>query len=134
MAISQRIESFMTQASWIRRMFEEGIRLKQEVGAENVFDFTLGNPILEPPERYQAILRRTVDEPAPGMHRYMPNAGYPEVRQNVADYLKRDTGAELTANDIIMTCGAGGGLNVALKALLDPGDEVVVIAPFFPEY
>ncbi|MBU1699633.1 MAG: pyridoxal phosphate-dependent aminotransferase [Candidatus Eisenbacteria bacterium] len=134
MAISKKIETFMTKASWIRKMFEEGIRLKNEVGEEKVFDFTLGNPILEPPEEYQEILRKYIAEPTPGSHRYMPNAGYPATRLKVADYLKKTTGTPLEAGDIIMTCGAGGAMNVSLKALLDPGDEVVVIAPFFPEY
>jgi len=124
----------MTQASFIRKMFEEGMRLKQEVGVENVFDFSLGNPILEPPKQFQTILRETIMNPPAGMHRYMHNAGYPETRSKVAKYLTGNTGTQVEPDDIIMTCGAGGALNVALKSLLNPGDEVVVIAPFFPEY
>ena len=134
MAISKKIDSCMTKASWIRKMFEEGIRMKQEVGADNVFDFSLGNPILEPPESCRQALRDLAQNPPAGMHRYMSNAGVPEVRASVAEYLSADTGHILDANDIIMTCGAGGAMNVALKALLDPGDEVVVVAPCFPEY
>ncbi len=134
MAISRKIEDFMTKASWIRKMFEEGERLKNELGADRVFDFSLGNPILEPPEAYLEILRALVNKPPRGLHRYMPNAGHPEVRAKVAAYLAEDTGAPVEAADVIMTCGAGGALNVALNALLDPGDEVVVVAPFFPEY
>jgi aspartate aminotransferase len=134
MAISKKIDSFMTKASWIRKMFEEGIRMKQEVGAENVFDFSLGNPILEPPESCRQALRELAQNPPAGMHRYMSNAGHPEVRARVAGYLSADTGHALDANDVIMTCGAGGAMNAALKALLDPGDEVVVVAPCFPEY
>jgi len=134
MAISKKIDSFMTNASWIRKMFEEGIRMKQEVGEDNVFDFSLGNPILEPPESCQQALRDLAQNPPAGMHRYMSNAGVPEVRSSVAEYLSADTGHTLDANDVIMTCGAGGAMNVALKALLDPGDEVVVVAPCFPEY
>jgi aspartate aminotransferase len=134
MAISRKIEHFMTKASWIRKMFEEGQRLKEEVGADRVFDFSLGNPIFEPPEAYLEILRSLVNKPPQGLHRYMPNAGYPEVRSKVAAYLAEDTGASVESADVIMTCGAGGALNVALNALLDPGDEVVVVAPFFPEY
>ena len=124
----------MTQASWIRKMFEEGIRMKQEVGEDNVFDFSLGNPIMEPPESCRQALRELVQNPPAGMHRYMHNAVHPQVRARVAEYLSADTGQALEADDIIMSCGAGGALNVALKALLDPGDEVVVVAPCFPEY
>ena len=134
MAIAKKIDSFMTKASWIRKMFEEGIRMKREVGADNVFDFSLGNPILEPPESCQQTLRKLAQNPPAGMHRYMSNAGHPEVRARVAEYLSADTGTALEADDIVMSCGAGGALNVALKALLDPGDEVVVVAPCFPEY
>jgi aspartate aminotransferase len=134
MAISKKIDSFMTKASWIRKMFEEGIRMKQEVGEDNAFDFSLGNPILEPPESCRQALRDLAQNPPAGMHRYMPNAGVPEVRARVAEYLSADTGQALEADDIIMTCGAGGAMNIALKALLDPGDEVVVVAPGFPEY
>ncbi|MBW1806836.1 MAG: pyridoxal phosphate-dependent aminotransferase [Deltaproteobacteria bacterium] len=134
MAISKKTEDFMTKASFIRKMFEEGIRMRAEVGAENVFDFSLGNPILEPPQEFQKALRDLVNQPAAGLHRYMANSGYPEVRAKVAVFLAQDTGAAVSADDIIMTCGAGGGLNVALKSLLDPNDEVIVVAPYFPEY
>lgn len=115
-------------------MFEQGLELKRRHGADQVFDFSLGNPVLEPPQEVSEELRRLVERPAAGRHRYMPNAGHPEVRRRVAEYLAADTGADLQADDIFMTCGAGGGLNIVLKALLDPGDEVVVVAPFFPEY
>lgn len=134
MAISKKIESSMTRSSWIRKMFEEGVRMKEQIGAEQVFDFSLGNPILEPPEAFQEVLRQAVLRPVPGMHRYMPNAGYPEVRAVIATYVARELKAPVEVGDILMTCGAGAGLNVALKSLLDPGDEVVVIAPFFQEY
>jgi aspartate aminotransferase len=134
MAISKKVDGFMTKASWIRKMFEEGIRMKQEVGADKVFDFSLGNPIMEPPESCRQALRELAQNPPAGVHRYMSNAGHPEVRARVAEYLSADTGAALEADDVIMSCGAGGALNVALKALLDPGDQVVVVAPCFPEY
>jgi aspartate aminotransferase len=133
-AISKKIESFMTNASWIRKMFEDGIRMKKEVGAENVFDFSLGNPIMEPPQAFKNILKDAILEPDPGQHRYMPNAGYPEVRAKIAEYLNKQTNSDLEQDDIIMTCGAGGALNVALKSLLNPEEEVIVIAPYFPEY
>jgi len=134
MAVSQKIEGFITQASWIRKMFEDGIRLKQKCGAENVFDFTLGNPDIEPPPRFQEILREIVSDPSPGKHVYMPNAGYPRTRRAVAEYLSSIQGVPLGEGDIVMTAGAGGALNVILKTLLDPGDEVVIPTPFFVEY
>jgi len=134
MAIATKVEQDMTQASFIRKMFEQGIRMKQELGADQVFDFSLGNPILEPPEAVQRALRRLVEHPPPGMHRYMANAGLPAVRFRIAVYLEREHGQAFEAEDVIMTTGAAGGLNVALKSLLDPGDEVCVIAPYFTEY
>ena len=134
MAVSNKIRGLLEQGSWIRRMFEEGIALKQQFGDENVFDLSLGNPILEPPDEFFDELRRIADSPSPGMHRYMPNSGYPETRAAVASQLGEETGLNFTADELIMTCGAGGALNVALKALLDPGDEVVIFAPYFVEY
>ena len=134
MAVSNKIRGLLEQGSWIRRMFEEGIALKQQFGDENVFDLSLGNPILEPPDEFFAELRRIADSPSPGMHRYMPNSGYPETRAAVASQLAEETGLNFTADELIMTCGAGGALNVVLKTLLDPGDEVVIFAPYFVEY
>ena len=134
MAVSNKIRGLLEQGSWIRRMFEEGIELKQKFGEDNVFDLSLGNPILEPPDEFFAELRRIVEDPSPGMHRYMPNAGYPETRAAVAAQLAEETGLGFTADELVMTCGAGGALNVALKTLLDPGDEVVIFAPYFVEY
>lgn len=115
-------------------MFEDGIALKREFGEDAVFDLSLGNPILEPPDEFFAELRRIADAPPSGMHRYMPNAGYPETRAAVAAQLAEETGLPFGADDVLMTCGAGGALNVVLKTLLDPGDEVVVFAPYFVEY
>ena len=134
MAVSNKIRGLLEQGSWIRRMFEEGIELKQKFGEDNVFDLSLGNPILEPPDEFFAELRRIVEDPSPGMHRYMPNAGYPETRAAVAAQLAEETGLGFTAEELVMTCGAGGALNVVLKTLLDPGDEVVIFAPYFVEY
>ena len=115
-------------------MFEEGIALKQQHGAENVFDLSLGNPVMEPPEEFFRELRRIAEHPTPGMHRYMPNAGYVETRAAVAAQFGQETGLDFTADDVLMTCGAGGALNVVMKTLLDPGDEVVIFAPYFVEY
>ena len=134
MAVASKIRSFMEQGSWIRRMFEEGIALRQQFGDENVFDLSLGNPILEPPEEFFAELERIATDRAPGMHRYMPNAGYPETRGAVAAQLSEETGLSFAADHVVMCCGAGGALNVVLKTLLDPGDEVVIFAPYFVEY
>jgi len=134
MPISEKIRQNMAQGSWIRRMFEEGAALKQKFGAENVFDLSLGNPTVEPPAEFVQELRRLAENPLPGMHRYMPNAGYPETREAVAAQLSAETGIKLNLNNVIMTCGAAGALNVVLKTILDPGEEVILFAPYFVEY
>ena len=115
-------------------MFEEGARLKQERGADKVFDFTLGNPEIEPPPAVLAAARRVLASETPHLHAYMPNAGHVRVRDAVAARLRAATGLDYTANHVIMTVGAGAALNTVLKALLDPGDEVITVAPFFAEY
>ncbi|MHC4922545.1 MAG: pyridoxal phosphate-dependent aminotransferase [Planctomycetota bacterium] len=134
MAISNRVSELMKGASWIRKMFEEGARLKAELGAENVYDFSLGNPVLEPPAAVTDAFRAALDDESPGMHRYMPNAGYPAVRATIAEYLTGEFGVSFSGDQVLMCVGAGGGLNVVLKSILDAGDEVIVLAPFFPEY
>jgi aspartate aminotransferase len=134
MTAAHSIRTAMQNSSWIRRMFEAGMLLKAEIGAENVFDFSLGNPYLEPPEEFQAALRDLANNPPPGMHRYMPNAGYPSTRKAVAAAMSADQQVELAPEDITVTVGAAGALNTALKALLDPNDEVIVLAPYFVEY
>ena len=134
MAIAVKIANFMEKSSWIRKMFEEGAKLKAEHGAENVFDFSLGNPNVPPPAQFSAVLKETVDALRPTDHGYMPNAGYPPVRMSVAEHISKDQGAVVMADDVIMTCGAAGALNVIFKALLNPGEEVVTPAPFFVEY
>jgi aspartate aminotransferase len=132
--ISRAVSENLTRASWIRRMFEEGARLKQERGADKVFDFTLGNPEVEPPPAVLAAARRVLESDARHLHAYMPNAGHPHVRAAVAGRLAAATGLPYTANHVLMTVGAGAALNAVLKALLDPGDEVLTVAPFFAEY
>ena len=134
MSISRAIAEQMEHASWIRRMFEIGLQLRQERGPENVFDFTLGNPDVEPPDAVIAALRRVVAEDRPRSHGYMPNAGFPEVREVIARRLTQRTGAPFTGQDVIMTVGAAGAINTVLKSILDPGDEVIVLNPYFPEY
>lgn len=134
MAISTKVSGFIERASWIRKMFEEGTRLKAIHGDDNVFDFTLGNPSTEPPEAFHKAFLELARNPLPGMHRYMNNAGYPETREAVAQHLSRTAPAPVEGRHVIMTCGAGGALNVALKTILDPGDEVLILAPYFVEY
>jgi aspartate aminotransferase len=134
MIVSKAVADNLGRASWIRRMFEEGARLKQERGADKVFDFTLGNPEVEPPAAVLEAARRILASKEPHLHAYMPNAGYPQVRAAIAKRLSAATGLPYTANHVIMTVGAGAALNTVLKALLDPGDEVITVAPFFVEY
>jgi len=134
MPIAQKIEGFLSASSWIRKMFEEGEKLRQIHGPDKVYDFTLGNPNVEPPEAFHRELEQIAGNPLPGMHRYMNNAGYLETRQAVAGVLAEETGKPVTPDHIVMTCGAGGGLNVVLKTLLNPGDEVIVPTPYFVEY
>ncbi len=134
MPISSKVASYLEKGSFIRKMFEEGARLKAEHGEDKVFDFSLGNPPEEPPEVFHRELRRVVEEPIAGMHRYMPNAGFTWVREAVARTVAEESGLKVEAKHIVMTVGAGGALNVALKALLDPGEEVILLAPYFVEY
>ncbi len=124
----------MTGASWIRKMFTQGLRLKAEHGPENVADLSLGNPVIEPPAAVQARLLELASQPPIGSHRYMPNAGFRTTREAVAQHLSRKTGIPYTYDRAVMTVGAGGALNVVFKGLLDAGDEVICLTPFFVEY
>jgi aspartate aminotransferase len=134
MPIAKTIIEQMGRGSWVRRMYEDGLKLRRERGEENVFDYTLGNPDVEPPAAVLEALGRIAARQRPRSHGYMHNAGYPEVRESIAALLRRNTGLEFTAADVIMTVGAAGACNVILKSLLDPGDEVIVLVPYFPEY
>jgi len=134
MTIAKGIETVLARSSWIRRMFEEGTRLKAIYGPKNVFDFSLGNPNLEPPESFREVLIRLIKDSHRGDHAYMPNTGYPFVRKAVAAYLSSEQQVDLSEKEVIMTCGAAGALNVILKAILDPGDEVITPSPYFVEY
>jgi aspartate aminotransferase len=133
--ISADVSHILQNASWIRRMFEAGIELKQKHGADKVCDFTLGNPDLPPVPEVGRTLRRlaeTVDQPlALG---YMPNAGLTTTRQRLAEYLAREQQVPLTAQQVIVTCGAAGGLNVIFRTILERGEEVICPAPYFVEY
>jgi aspartate aminotransferase len=115
-------------------MFEEGIRLKKEHGADKVFDFSLGNPDIEPPPAFHRVFLRLAKEDRKGSHGYMPNAGYPEVREALAAKASREQGVKLDGSHIVMAVGAAGGLNVVFKSILDAGDEVIVPRPYFMEY
>jgi len=134
MSISAKVQSCIERSSWIRKMFEEGARLSKLHGAENVFDFTIGNPSVEPPEAFRRELLELAQHPFPGMHRYMNNAGYEETRAAVADVLSEKSPQKVSAAQVVMTCGAGGALNVVLKTILNPGEEVIILAPYFVEY
>ncbi|MCR4892390.1 MAG: pyridoxal phosphate-dependent aminotransferase [Lachnospiraceae bacterium] len=133
--ISEKMKGLVNNNSVIREMFEEGKRMAQEVGAENVYDFSLGNPNVPAPEKVKETAIRLLQEEDPvAIHGYMSNAGYPEVRRKVAESLNRRFGTSFHEDNIMMTVGAASGLNCALKALLNPGDEVLTFAPYFVEY
>jgi aspartate aminotransferase len=134
MSIAGHIKESIEKSSWIRKMFEEGIKLKAQFGEENVYDFSLGNPDLDPPAKFFEILRGLSGEIKKGAHGYMPNAGYTDVRQAIAAKVSKEQGIAVPPENIVMTCGAAGGLNAVLKTILNPGDEVVVSKPYFVEY
>lgn len=134
MSISSKIRDSIEKASWIRKMFEEGARLRQEYGEENVFDFSLGNPDPVPPIEFYTIMAELISERKEGLHGYMPNAGFPDVRQAIAGMVAETHGIDIPGENIVMTCGAAGGLNVVLKTILNPGDQVIVPRPYFVEY
>lgn len=134
MPVARNIEAAIQRSSWIRKMFEEGNARKAKFGAENVFDFSLGNPNLEPPVRFKEILKELANDPSSGQHAYMPNAGFVQSRQAVANYLSKYNQQHFTPDDIVMTVGAGGALNVVLKTVLNPGEEVIIPRPYFVEY
>ncbi len=133
--ISKKIEKALKGSSAIRAMFIEGKEMAEKYGAENVFDFSLGNPATPPPEAFHQAVKDLLDETdSLELHGYMENAGYADVRSAIAENLNRRFGTEFDAHNIIMTVGAAGGLNTIFKTILDPGDEVIVFAPFFGEY
>jgi aspartate aminotransferase len=113
-AVAKKMQDFSRRASWIRRMFEEGARLKAQFGADNVCDFSLGNPDIAPPPRFRDTLMTLAADKTPGAHAYMPNSGYPHVRGAVAAQVSAEQGVALSAAEIVMTCGAAGALNVVM--------------------
>ena len=133
--ISEKMKGFVAGSSAIRAMFEEGKRMAAEFGADHVYDFSLGNPNVPAPQAVKdAILDITENEDPVMLHGYMNNSGYEDVRQTIAEHLNKNFHTSFSAKNILMTVGAAGGLNVILKTLLNPGDEVVTISPYFGEY
>ena len=132
---SAKIQQALTSSSWIRKMFEEGLALKKQYGEDAVCDFSLGNPDLPPPPavaRGMHLLADKLDQPF--SLGYMPNAGYAWAREQLAAHLAQEQGCPLTANEVILCCGAAGGMNAFFRTVLDPGDEVLCFAPYFVEY
>ncbi len=134
MPVSAKIAEFMERSSWIRKMFEQGALLKSQHGPENVFDFSLGNPNIDPSQSVKKAILNAASDTSPGVHAYMANAGLPATRAAVAKKIARDECVEIDEKTVLMTVGAGGAMNVALKAILNPGDEVIIPKPFFVEY
>ncbi|PIE64329.1 MAG: aspartate aminotransferase [Desulfobacterales bacterium] len=134
MTISKKMRTFSDNSSWIRKMFEEGARLKARYGDDQVFDFSLGNPDVPPPARLREIMLKMAADETPGRHSYMPNNGLPFVREAIAKRMSKEQDITVDPSHMLITCGAAGALNVTLKALLDPGDEVLFLAPYFVEY
>ena len=133
--ISNTMKSVISNNSIIRAMFEEGIRLSKIYGDENVFDYSIGNPNVEPPESIKKIINEILNEETPNyIHGYMNNSGYDDVRDDVSTFLNKKHDLTLSRNNIIMTCGAAGGLNIILRSILNPDDEVIAFAPYFGEY
>jgi aspartate aminotransferase len=134
MTVSKTMLSTVKRGSMVRKMFEEGRELKASHGEEVVFDFSLGNPDLEPPAKFGERLREILGLNDKGLHGYMPNAGLTSARESLARYLGIEHGVKIEADTVIMTVGAAGAMNVVLKTITEPGDEVIALAPFFMEY
>ena len=132
--ISENIKSKLAGGSAIRKMFEEGNRLKALYGDDKVFDFSIGNPDLEPPREVAEALVELAVNPTPGMHGYMSNSGYESTRAIIAKKRSEESGVEVKADAVCMTVGAAAAMNDVLHSLLDPGDEVIVLCPYFMEY
>ncbi|MBU3189347.1 pyridoxal phosphate-dependent aminotransferase [Clostridium bowmanii] len=133
--ISNKMQDLVANSSIIRAMFEEGKRLSSIYGEENVFDYSIGNPSVAPPEIIKMEINKILNETAPKLvHGYMNNSGYEDVRSKIAEFLNKKHNVNISLANIVMTCGAAGGLNILLKTLLNPEDEVIVFSPFFGEY
>ena len=134
MPLADTVREALGSQSMIRKMFEEGTMLKKQYGADKVFDFSLGNPDLEPPPEFHRVLLKLATEDQKGSHGYMANAGYPEVREALSKKVSAEQGVTIDGSHIVMSCGAAGGLNVVLKSILNAGDEIIVSKPYFMEY
>ena len=133
--ISNNMQSLVSNSSTIRAMFEEGKRLSAIYGEENVFDYSIGNPNVEPPENIKKVITEILNEETPNfVHGYMNNSGYEDVRAAISTFLNEKNDLTLSKDNIVMTCGAAGGLNIILKSILNPGDEVISFTPYFGEY
>lgn len=133
--LSAQVSSYMDRSSWIRRMFEAGIELKKQFGEDQVCDFSLGNPDLPPPACVCQSLHEIADEAvAPFAFGYMPNFGYPHVREALAETVSKEQGVPVAATDLVITCGAAGAINAFYRAVITPGDEILCPAPYFVEY
>ena len=133
--ISEKMKPYVKNNSAIRMMFEEGNRLRAKYGADKVFDFSLGNPSVPAPDSVREAIIELVNTTDPTvLHGYMSNAGFEDVRQTIAESLNRRFDTKFSAKNLIMTVGAASGLNVILKTILNPGEEVIVFAPYFLEY
>jgi aspartate aminotransferase len=133
MPIADKMVKMVESASMIRKMFEEGARLREKFGPDNVFDFSLGNPDVPPPPAVKETLLALINNENTN-HGYMSNPGYPHVRKSVADYLNREFNVGLTQDLVVMTVGAAGALNDTLRALVNPGEDILVPAPYFVGY
>ena len=133
--ISNKMKTMVSNSSVIRAMFEEGKRLSEIYGEENVFDYSIGNPNIEAPSEIKDIIIKILNEENPNkLHGYMNNSGYEDVREGIAENINVKYNTKLNYENIVMTCGAAGGLNIILKSILNPGDEVIIFAPFCGEY
>ena len=132
--INQRMLALGNEPSAIRELFAYGLARKAEIGADKVFDFSLGNPSIPAPDSVRQAIAEALEEPACALHGYTPAQGTPAVRQAVASTIQRRHGFEVSPDRIYMTAGAAAGLAIAIAAVSDPGDEVIVVAPYFPEY
>jgi len=134
MPIATAVQNALSSSSMIRKMFEEGIQLKKQHGADKVFDFSLGNPDVEPPAAFHDVFVKLAHEDEKGSHGYMPNAGYPHVREALAKKVCREQNVNIDGSSIVMASGAAGGLNTVFKTICNPGDEIIVSRPYFMEY
>jgi len=134
MPIAAAVKNALSSSSMIRKMFEEGIELKKRHGAGKVFDFSLGNPDIDPPPAFHDVFVRLAAEDEKGSHGYMPNAGYSHVRDALAGKIAREQNVDIDGSCVIMAAGAAGGLNTVFKAICNPSDEIIASRPFFMEY